>query len=122
VTVCVGGLGRKSSTMRLVPVPGYSGFIPGVASGNKHGATYGAILAKDEIRNPGNGRQRQSSPGSPGGESPHGRATAIGLIREGEPVDVPVVGYMGFIPGWTVTCFLWLNSLVHHAAVCILNL
>ena len=108
--------------MQLLPVPGYSGFIPGVASGNKYGATYGAILAKDEIRNPGNGRQRQSSPGSPGCESPYGRATAIGLIREGEPVDVPVVGYMGFIPGWTVTCFLWLNSLVHHAAVCILNL
>ncbi len=105
MTLCVGVLGRKSITMRLLPVPGYSGFIPGVLSGNKHGATYGAILAKDESRNPGNGRQWQSSLGSPGGESPHGRATVMGLIREGEPVDVPVVGYMGFIPGWTVPSF-----------------
>jgi hypothetical protein len=31
-------------------VPGYSGFIPGLASGNKHGSTYGCILNKDSIR------------------------------------------------------------------------
>lgn len=93
-------LGRGASTLRTVPVPGYCGFVPGIASGNKHGMTYGALLTKDTIRSPSG--QRQRTPESPGGgASPFGRATAIGLIREGAPVDVPVVGYMGFIPGFT---------------------
>eukprot|EP00802_Teleaulax_amphioxeia_P022021 Tamp_22431.p1 GENE.Tamp_22431~~Tamp_22431.p1 ORF type:complete len:154 (-),score=6.38 Tamp_22431:580-1041(-) len=91
---------RGASTLRTVPVPGYCGFVPGIASGNKHGMTYGALLTKDTIRSPSG--QRQRTPESPGGgASPFGRATAIGLIREGAPVDVPVVGYMGFIPGFT---------------------
>ncbi len=93
-------LGRGASTLRTVPVPGYCGFVPGIASGNKHGKTYGALLTKDTIRPPSN--QRQMTAESPdGGASPFGRATAIGLIREGAPIDVPVVGYMGFIPGFT---------------------
>jgi len=122
----------------IFPVPGYSGFIPGLASGNKHGETYGAILNKDSVRETKPFRSmrsrsncpvpcpstptfcdapphfpsylalkrstlciwNRSATSSPTTTQTFGRATALGLIREGAPIDVPVVGYMGFMPRW----------------------